>query len=127
MAAGREAARGLPESHATAGRRRRAAGEAREPAGPRGRGGGEGEGRSTPTPGQETAPVTAEPLRRRPGATSGAARKAGEEGKGFPRPRGDGTCVEAPLTPRGSPLASNLRIGRKLVGPPPELPSGRFR
>ena len=96
-------------------RRRRRGGANRKP-----------KGRNTLTLVEETAPITAEPLRLRPGATSCVARKAAKKEKAFRLSRDDDACAEALLTPRSSPRASNLRIGRKLVWPACKLPSNCF-
>lgn len=121
----REAARGLPESHAAAGSRWQAAERTREPANPLGRGGGEGELPRIETPRPKEPRAGGGNCPNYHGATAQAPRshflcrpEGTEERKKLPLPRGDGTCAEAPLTPKRSPSASNLRIGRKLVGPP---------
>lgn len=128
-----EATRGLPESHAAAGSRWRAAGRTREPANPLGRGGGEGERPRTQTARPKHPRAGGRNCPNYRGATAQAPRshflcrpEGREERKKLPLPRSGGTCAEAPLTPRRSHSASNLRIGRKLVGCACMLPSDRF-
>lgn len=128
------AARGLPESRAAAGGRWRGAGGTREPASELGRGGGGGGVARTENPRAETPSRRWRKLPQLPrshracalGPLPVSAGRQERKKKGFLFSRDDSTCAEALLTPRSSPCASNVRIGRKLVWPSRKLPSDRF-